>query len=332
MTDTTYEATIRETSKQLLPWRWAEALKSCHLFWIPARLGSIPSSQREWLLVFFANLADRLESENQLRGELFMSSRTIHENESLKSIYLNAVLSDVPLAGQSRRTQKREQAIPVPKDIDDMAKGKKQYVPYDYVPETAYWFLSREHRELRERYLGYGGLSMLYRKPDDNSAPPAASWPAHVPLIIPKFLRRDPNMSALLEEFDLKAMNKVPAFLRNQPGMKPVFSTLKADKLQERAESLQSSFGAKSKEIFGDGMPRDLTFEGLPFLLPQFTTQDFFASTEAKIRNWFEVFDIYIRESPEDQGVILGCKDNLTSTIAGIIKQMRNDGYHYWEG
>jgi hypothetical protein len=332
MTDTTYEASIRETSKQLLPWRWADQLSSCYLFWLPARFGNMPRGQREWLLVFFSHLADFARSNFELQENLFMSARTIHENSSLRDIYLNAVLSDMPLAGRSRRNNQKERVPPTKKEIDDLAEGKKQYVPHDYVPETTYWFLSREHRELRERYLGYGGLAMLYRKPDENSAPPAASWPAHVPLIIPKFLRRDPNMSALLEEFDVNAMNKVPAFLRNQPGMKPVFSTLKADKLQERAESLQSSFGAKSKEIFGDGMPRDLTFEGLPFLLPQFTTQDFFANTEAKIRNWFEVFDIYIRESPEDQGVILGCKNNLKSTIAEIIKQMRNDGYHYWEG
>jgi hypothetical protein len=120
--------------------------------------------------------------------------------------------------------------------------------------------------------------------------------------------------------------------LRKHPGMKSVFSTLQADKLQEKAESLRSTFGDKSKEIFGDGVPRDIKFEGLPFLLPQLVTRDFFSSTEKAVRRWFELFDLYIRESLEDEGVILACKDNLTTAIAGIVKKMRGKGYRYWEG
>jgi hypothetical protein len=328
----TNKTSMQDLTKQILPLRWAESLLSCHLFWIPARLGEIPRGQREWLLVFLTRLADHAQSELGLQGEIFLSSRTVHENSTLKDIYLNAMLTDTPLAGRCRRIQQKQQSLPTKKDIDDMASGKKKYVPYDYIPENAYWFLSREDRALRERYLGYGGLSVLYRKPDEASPSPPASLPANMPLIIPKFLRRDPSMSILLEDFNPRNVGQVPAFLRKNPGMKPVFSTLGADRLQERAESLQSSLGTKSKEVFGDGMARDLTFESLPFLLPQLTTQDFFSNTEKEIHRWFELFQIYIRESPEDDGIIFASKDNLTPVLAGITQKMRSEGYHYWEG
>jgi hypothetical protein len=326
------KVSARELSEQILPWRLAEALRSCHLFWIPARLGDIPRGQREWLLVFFSHFAKFVQSDLELRGEIFISAQTVHENSSLKDIYLNAMLSDTPLAGRCRRIQQRERALPTQKDIDDLAAGKKKYSPYDYVSENAYWFLSREDRELRERYLGYGGLSMLYRGPDVRTSLPAPHVPANMPLIIPKFIRNNPSMKVLLEGFDPRNPGATPLFLTGNPGMKSVFSTLKADKLQEKAELLQSSFGAKSKEIFGDGMPRDITFEGLPFLLPQLCTQDFFTSADKEIRRWFELFDIYVRESPEDEGIILACRDNLTTPIVGVIKKMRSEGYRYWEG
>ena len=333
MNDVMNGTSTRELSKQIVPWRWAEMLRSCHLFWIPARFGDMPRGQREWLLTFYGHLSEFMQSELELRAEIFMSSRTIHENSALKDIYLNATLSDTPIAGRCRRMHLQKEATPpTQKDIDDMAAGKKKYDPYDYAPENAYWFLSREDRELRERYTGYGGLTMLYRKPDAQSSTPPPSIPANMPLIIPKFIRNEPSIKALLEEFDPRNPGKTPAFLKNQPGMRSVFSTLKADRLQEKAESLQSSFGARSKEVFGDGMPRDITFEAMPFLLPQFATQDFFAATEKKIHSWFDLFDVYIRESQEDEGVVLACKDNLTSAIAGIILKMRSEGYRYWEG
>jgi hypothetical protein len=333
MNNTTNGTSTRELSAQILPWRRAETLLSCHLFWIPARLGDMPPGQREWLLSFYAYFTKFIQSELGLKGEIFMSSRTIHENSALKDIYLNSTLSDAPIAGRCRRLHQQKKAKPpTQEDIDAMAAGKKKYVPYDYVPENAYWFLSREDRELRERYMGYGGLTMLYRKPDEQSPKPSPSIPATMPFIIPKFIRNEPNIKALLEGFDPRNLGETPAFLRNHPGMKSVLSTLKADKLHEKSDSLQSRFGSRSKEIFGDGMPRDITFEALPFLLPQFTTQDFFTSTEKEIHTWFDLFDVYVRESTEDDGVVLACKDNPSSAIAGIITKMRNEGFKYWEG
>jgi len=95
---------------------------------------------------------------------------------------------------------------------------------------------------------------------------------------------------------------------------------------------LASPFRDLTKEIFGAGIPRDLEYEGILFVLPKLASQDFFAHTDQQIRRWFEVFDVYINESPEDEGIIMACKDDLAPLIASIVEGMRTEGYRYWEG
>ena len=155
---------------------------------------------------------------------------------------------------------------------------------------------------------------------------------ANMPLIIPKFLRRDPNMKQLLEDFEPNNPEKIPAFLKSHPGMKQVFSVFDKEKAQEKNDLLFSPFRDQSKEIFGEGMPRDLQFDSLPFILPRLSSQDFFAHSEPQVRRWFDLFEVYIAESPTDEGTIIACKDDLTPLIGTIIDDMRAMGYRYWEG
>jgi hypothetical protein len=101
---------------------------------------------------------------------------------------------------------------------------------------------------------------------------------------------------------------------------------------RRKKKALLSPFRNLTKEIFGVGIQRDLEYEGILFVLPRLASQDFFAQTDQQIRRWFEVFDVYVNESPEDEGIILACKDNLTYPIASIVGEMRSKGYRYWEG
>jgi hypothetical protein len=75
------EEKLKAISSSLLPWRWAESMRSCSLFWIPVKLGSIPAGQQEWLLEFFDRLSTRLAEENDLRAEHFVQMQVIDENE-----------------------------------------------------------------------------------------------------------------------------------------------------------------------------------------------------------------------------------------------------------
>jgi len=321
-------------SKRLMPWRWAESLSHCWLFWLPVKLNAIPQSQKEWLLEFFSRLTGQLDHASQLRGEYFMQMQTIDSHESIRRVFLNSMLKDTPLIGTSRRPHQNENPGVTPHDVDAFAKKKREFRAEDFIPENACWFLTREDARLRWHYLGYGGLTILYRKQEPQPASggdPAPALP-QLPRIIPKFLRQDPTLKPLLEGFNPDNPGATPAFLRNHPSMKQVFSAFDVEKTQEKTQSLLSPFGRMSKEIFGGGMERDLKSEAQPFLLPRLSSQDFFSHTTQELRGWFELFDVYVAESLHDEGIIMACKDNLTSMVAAIVEEMRHNGYRYWEG
>jgi hypothetical protein len=326
------EESLRTIANSLLPWRWAESMHSCSLFWIPVKLGSIPAGQREWLLEFFERLSSRLAEANALQAENFMQLQVIDENEPLRKAFLNAMMKETPTLGRCWLPRGKQPIPASDQEADLLARKKKSFRPYDYAPQQAWWFLGRDAHALRERYLGYGGLTMFFLKQDAGEGMTITPPVIDTPVIIPKFIRNYPGMKMLVEGVDPQKPTQIPAFIRNHPAMKQIFSTFDADKMEEKSRALASPFREKTKEIFGVGLPRDLEYEGILFVIPKLASQDFFAQTGQEIRRWFEVFEIYINESPEDGGVILASKDNLTSLIVSIVEEMRSKGYRYWEG
>jgi hypothetical protein len=326
------EEILRIDSKALLPWRWAESMRSCSLFWIPVKLAAIPRGQREWLLEFFTRLSSHLSETSGLQPEHFMQMQVIDENEQLRKAFMNAMMKESPMLGRCWAPRGKQPIPASDQEVKLLANKKKEFRPYDYAPQQAWWFLSREANMLRERYLGYGGLTIFFLKPEKEENIAAVPPEANAQIIIPKFLRNHPGLRVLLEDFDPQKPHRIPGFVRNHPGMKQVFSVFDVDKMKEKNSALMSPFRDKTKEIFGVGLSKDLEYEGMLFVLPKLASPDFFSQTDQQIRRWFEVFDVYVNESPEDEGIILACKDNLTSLIASIVDGMRGEGYRYWEG
>lgn len=323
---------LRVDPKSLLPWRWAESMESCSLFWIPAKLGSIPLGQREWLLEFFTRLSACLAEESGLQGEHFMQMQVIDEDQQLRKMFMNAMMKESPMLGRCWLPRGKQPTPATDREVELLASKKKEFHPYDYAPQQAWWFLNRNAASLRDRYLGYGGLTIFFLKSNAEENLTAVPPEASKPMIIPSFLRKDPGLQVLLKDFNPQKPNQIPGFLRNHPAMRQVFSLFEVDHIHEKNKALTAPFRELSKEIFGSGLPRNLEFEGIPFIVPKLASQDFFAQTAEHIRRWFEVFDVYINESPEDDGIILAGKDNLTPLIAQITNDMRSKGYRYWEG
>lgn len=309
-------------------------MSACSLFWIPVRFRTIPDGQKEWLLSFFFTLSQRLEQSHELRAEHFMQMQTIDENKPVRKIFLNNLLKESPVTGTSRRLQdpEAEAASPTREDIEAFAKGKRQYRAYDYMPADSYWFLGGNDMQIRQTYLGYGGMTILFRKKETQNEKSQATFTSPMPLIIPKFLRADQQIMSLLDGFEMSNPAKIPSFLRNHPGMKQMFSAFDMDKEQEKGSRLLSPFRDQSKDVFGQDMEHDSKFDALPFVLPRLSSQDFFAHSAIEIRRWFEVFDVYIAESPDDEGIIMACRDNQAELIVAIVTEMRDKGYRYWEG
>ena len=325
------EEILKVDSKALLPWRWAESMRSCSLFWLPANLGSIPRGQREWLLEFFTRLSAHLSELSGLQAEHFMQMQVIDENEQLRKAFLNAVMKESPMLGRCWLPRGKQPIPASDQEVELLASKKKEFRPYDYAPQQAWWFLNRDDDALRERYLGYGGLTAFFLKPDTEENI-AATPPPETQIVIPKFLRSHPGLKILLEDFNPQKPHQIPGFVRNHPAMKQVFSVFDVDKMHEKNKALMSPFRDQTKEIFGVGISRDLEYEGILFVVPKLASQDFFAQSDQQIRRWFEVFDVYINESPEDEGIIMAGKDNLAPLIASVVNEMRGKGYRYWEG
>ena len=326
------EEKLRVDSKALLPWRWAESMRSCSLFWIPVNLGSIPGGQREWLLKFYARLSAHLSETSGLQTEHFMQMQVIDEDEQLRKAFMNAMMKESPMLGRCWLPRGKQPIPASDQEVELLANKKKEFRPYDYTHPQAWWFLGRDADALRERYLGYGGLTVFFVEPNVEENLTTIPSIANEPMIIPKFLRNHPGLKVVLEDFNPQRPNQIPGFIRNHLAMKQVFSIFEPDKIQEKNNALASPFRDLTKEIFGAGIPRDLEYEGILFVLPKLASQDFFAHTDQQIRRWFEVFDVYINESPEDEGIIMACKDDLAPLIASIVEGMRTEGYRYWEG
>ncbi|HVW76484.1 MAG TPA: hypothetical protein VHB45_02650 [Alloacidobacterium sp.] len=319
-------------SKALLPWRWAESMRSCSLFWIPVSLGSIPGGQQEWLLEFFARLSAHLSEASGLQAEHFMQMQVVDEDERLRKMFMDGMMTESPMLGRCWFPRGKQPIPASDQEVELLATKKKEFRPYDYTHPQAWWFLSRNASALRERYLGHGGFTAFFIKQNTEEKLTTIPAAANMRMMIPKFLRNDAGLKLLLEDFDPKRPHRIPGFIKNHPAMKQVFSTLDADNLQQKGKTLGAPFRDQTKEIFGANIPRDLEYEGILFVLPKLASQDFFAHTDQQVRRWFEVFDVYINESPEDQGIILACKDNLTPLITTIVAEMRDKGYRYWEG
>jgi len=64
----------------------------------------------------------------------------------------------------------------------------------------------------------------------------------------------------------------------------------------------------------------------LTFIIPYWKASDFLAATPDDLAQWFEVFDVFIAESPDDRGILFASKDSLDHVLTEILEKMRQDG------
>ena len=89
--------------------------------------------------------------------------------------------------------------------------------------------------------------------------------------------------------------------------------------------SLQSPFLKKSKEHLGKGWEERLEYRGLLYVLPRWSSQDFFNLHEDEIKHLFEICDVYISESPVDQGVLVASSKPLQDKISKVIDDLKRE-------
>jgi hypothetical protein len=294
--------TTIDRSAELLPWRRARELTRCFLYWIPVSTFPIPTVQRGWLMEFLTRWT-LLMKERGFRPETFLQYKTVHPD--LMKPLLSNMMELIPVMGLGRKPGTALPEFPSEAEVqqstkamfDALSQKKSVDLPdaKKYMPDYAYWFVEKSDKEQRELFLGYGGLSMAFLKPDPNTAAP--------PLPFTPILRKKLPMLEQLERNFAKA------------------------------NSLRDSFLAKSKEFFGGGLEQEPQMKGIPFILPLLDSADFFSQPAEVIEKCFQLFDAYIRESPSDKGVLLAVKQDIDieDGLIELLNTMREEKLVYIE-
>lgn len=101
------------------------------------------------------------------------------------------------------------------------------------------------------------------------------------------------------------------------------------NEMMGRLQALQSPFLMQSKEIFASDLADDPQYPGWVFALPLLSMANFLEAAPDEVDRWFSFFGVYLRESPEDKGMLLASKGNLEEDLEQVLDQMREEGARY---
>jgi hypothetical protein len=263
------------------------------LYWAPVASFPVPSAQRSWLLEFLGRLCDQFGAKHSLRSELFLQVKTTMD---IQDEFIKSASRFLPFLGLSRKPGDGPPRVPTKEDLLPYVRSLKEYDLKDLISDYCYWFVKKEIRQELREFFGLGGMTVILLKPDPKTVPPAL-----------------PFTPAFREKF-------------------PVLDALNVDGLVATGCSLQDSFLARSKELFGSDLKDHMQYPGILFIVPLLGSTHFFACPESECEKWFQLFDVYINESPADKGIMLAFKNDYEDLLLGVLDEMRAAGLAYPEG
>lgn len=268
----------------------------CFLYWIPVTSFPAPIEQRAWLLNFFERLSGFLKDSEGLREEVFFQFKEFFD---LRNQFLNHQVEFHPMIGLSRRPGAPLPDFPSEEEVAEISREvlrtMKAPDATKYMPDYCYWFIRKLATKQRELFLGHAALTILFLKPDPNA--PSTKLPP-----------------------PLQFLNK-----------RPDFAKVDFEGMLATGCALQDPFLAKSKALFGAGLEDEPQFKGLLYILPLLQTSDFFSQPEEEAKKWFELFDVYINESPADKGILMAFKSDHEEQLVEILTKMKEEGLVYRE-
>jgi len=328
-----HESGLASSGKLLLPWRRAESLQDALVLWIPCRFQDMPDGQRVWLSLFLERWFTVLTSEHGLEEECFMQLETLQKEKKLCDGFYANLLKERPLMGRSISSVQDLPKSTTTEEIELLTKGKVKYDYHMMSASRTCWFRGSDTAALRATYLGFGGMTILLMPRSEENPEDVKQLQQMISgLRLPAFLRKDARMVAMVEGLDSQKPLEPPSFIRNHPAMANLNAIMGPQKRDRQKQLQRVMFGQKTKEIFGSSMKADPAYVGIPFLLPRLSSATIFQSTVEERASWFQLFEVYLRESPEDDGMLLATKPEFLSGIVKVVASLRNDGYRYWEG
>ena len=272
-----------DRTKEILPWRRAEGMTRCFLAWMPVSAFPARESERQWLLLFTTILGAHLKKAYEVEPHVFLEFKTA---TAVNDEFLRNARKFMPLAGLGRHPGAVMPAMPSDQKYKELMEGKGEFHVEDYIADYCYWFLVQATERQCKLFQGLGGMSIAYWKPDPKTKPPDFRIPAQH------------QKHELFQEFDVKGMVAGGCAMRD-------------------------GFLAKSKQIVGAGLKSSVQSESIAFMLPLLTASEVFGLPEQELKAYFELFDVYLRESPSDAGMLLASKHDLEETLIAVLEEMR---------
>lgn len=241
---------------------------------------------------FLDSLLAHLTIQEGLRVEVFLQYKAIME---MQRAFQKTAIEFGPIMGLSRQPGTTLAPSPLIEDLEPILRGEKEFNLKEWTPDYCYWFQRKLEKRQREVFFGNGGLTIISLRPDPKTAPPKLPFS---------------------EVFRKKHK---------------IFQLVDVDEFVASTYSLTDEFHPKSKEMFASDLKDDPRYPGILFTLPILSAADFFERPATECESWFTLFDVYVRESPVDNGILLASKLDLEGQLINLLKDMRERNQHYVE-
>lgn len=274
-----------------LPWVQATALSDCSLFWLPVSGFPLRENERSWLLEFLQRFSSGLKMQHNLREEVFLQFSTATQN--FEQSFRDYVKQCFYLTGVSRKPGEDLRGLPDADTIEEEMKETKRFDLTKWTSDYALWFQNQEAEKQHFLFWGEGGMTLLFMPPDPATKAPVLPF-------TPKFRA---------------------AF--------PLFQQMDIDGMMNAAFSLKDKFLVESKKLFGEGMGPETDLNAIGFVLPLFDTGHLLHAEPSERDRWFSLFDVYIRESIVDRGIVLAFRNDYEQLMQDVLKSLREEGKEY---
>ena len=277
-----------DDKQSISPFVRAAKLEAASLYWLGVNTWPPMFRNRQWICAFFDRFIVQAEKQWQVVPLQFLKMSVA--GNLLNDPFIRNARTTVPIIGALTRPDRTPAGLPSAETIEQASKKKITLDPNSYADDFTYWFTRGNDAEQRALFQAYGGMSILLAEPDEQAR-------VAIPEV-PKYIMDHPSM-ARFKSIDIKAENRV-------------------------VEALGGKFGPLTKELFGEPFKSQTIYEGLLFVLPQWTSASFFDAKPEELQKLFKLCKVYIQESPEDQGILIACEDNLDDMLIEIVEELKS--------
>ncbi len=271
------------------PWVRAVTVEDSHILWLPVTCYPMRHDEKFWILAFLRRFSTLLESKGKLRQEVFLQYATA--TADYVDPFRRYVQRCQILLGLSRSPGEDLTGIPEMEDVQRQIEAEKRFDLGRWTSDYSFWFQNKGAAEQEELFLGAGGLTSIYLAADPATAPPPLPF--------------TPKLRAAM----------------------PVFKRFDVDATVAGTMALNDKFLLKSKEIFGDGI--EFEMDSIGFILPRFDSGHLIWASPEDRATWFQLFDVYFRESPKDKGVLLAFQKDMTGLLRETLADLQKERMVY---